>query len=677
MQTLPFKLRGLYLNRDGANGSALPDFNRGGLNRTMEVASVDEAKRTVELAFSSEIEVERWFGIEILDHDATSVDLSRLENGGAVLVDHDWADQVGVVESVRIDADRRGRAVVRFGRSARATEIFQDIVDGIRRHVSVGYRIHDAVRVETRDGVDVYKMTRWEPYEISMVSVPADPSVGIGRSLENPQEEPGRRQQQTAPNGIGQNGEPNKETRNMKIKVLRDASGNLVRARVDDNDNIVEVLETLEAAGEAERSAARAAEQAIQRRNASILDMGDRYNCVDLARQAIKEGKTEEEFRAMALDHINSRGGRSTQTNTDNGQRSGNRPVSENNGNNIGLTDGEVRNYSLMRVVRALSNPNDARAQQAAAFEFECSRAAEQATGRTPQGILIPQDVLASRAFNAGGAADTPAGAQTGNVAVDTTFLGGSFIDMLRNRTVLMGLGTTMAGLTGNVDIPRQTGGATAYWIGENQDASEGSPSLGQLSMTPKTVAAYTEITRRLMMQASLDVEGIVRRDLTNAIAQAIDYAGFYGTGTDNQPRGLKNYTGINSVGFASNPTYAQLVQMESEIAADNADVNGMAYIFNAKMRGYLKTTPKFGSGTEATIWEQGNTVNGYRTGVTNQLADNDVFFGNFADFIIGMWGGLDLKVDPYSNSKNGSVRLVVFQDVDFLLRRVESICYK
>lgn len=675
MQKKRFDPRGLYLKRDASNVRQLPDFNRDSLQRIMEVRSFDEGKRTVELAFSSEIEVKRWWGVEILDHSPASVDLSRLLNGGAVLVNHDWDEQVGVVESASIDSDRRGRAVARFGRSEKASEIFQDVVDGIRRHVSVGYRIIDAKLFETRDEgeTDVYRVTRWEPYEISIVSVPADPTVGVGRSSEKPQEEHSLASKQTAhtvkPAAAVNNRskEPNME------KILRDGAGNLVRALVDEAGNITQVLEVLERAGADVDTARRQAQQAEQKRTADILAMGDKYKCDSLARQAVIDGTSVDAFRQIALDHINSQGAGRSAAPAD-GQRQS-APLSEMPSAEIGMSSADVRRYSIFRAVRALANPNDRAAQEAAAFERECSTAVEQRFGRTAQGILVPEDVLA-RAFNAGGAANSPAGSQSGNVLVDTEFMGNAFIDLLRNKNTIMQLGTTMGGLVGNVDIPRQTGGATAYWLGEGDDAQEGTPSLGQIELSPKTVAAYTDITRRLMQQNSLSAETIVRNDLVNAIAQAIDYAGYYGTGTANQPRGLKNYTGINAVDFTgANPTFAELVQMETEIASDNADINQMAYVMNAKMRGYLKTQPKFGSGTETVIWEPGNTVNGYGTQVTNQISNGEVFFGNFSDLIIGMWGGLDLTVDPYTLSKSGGIRLVVFKDVDFVLRRVESIC--
>ncbi len=679
---------GTTMTREG--GKPLPDFNKeGGLHRALEVVSYDAESRTVELAFSSEFEGMRWFGIEILDHNPTSVRMERIRDGGSLLMDHDWTDQVGVILSATIDADRRGRAVVKFSQSARAQEIFQDVIDGIRKHISVGYRVHGAKLVETRDDVDVYRITDWEPLEISIVSVPFDHTVGIGRSMEKAQEEPPVKtdQTETIRSGATTGKTTSEEIRNMNIKVLRDASGNLVRAEVDENDNIVKVLEVLEKAGDDVRAAQQRGLQAEQARVRTITELGEKYNARDLATKAVADGTGADAFQASLLDHVNSRSSNTDTQRTqrraaENGGRAGQSvPLSDMDTPNIGLSDQEVRDYSFFRAIRAIAPNASARDREAAAFELECSEAAQRQLGRTAQGILVPQDVLNNRAFNAGGAANTPAGAQTGSNLVATDFLAGSFIEMLRNRTTIMRLGTTMGGLVGNVEIPKQTGGATAYWLGEDDDAQEGTPSIGQLELSPKTVGAYTDITRRLLMQSTPDAEGLVRRDLTNAIAQAIDKAGYYGPGTGNQPRGIKNYTGINAVDFAGTwPTYAELVAMETEIAADNADINQMAYVGNARFRGHAKTTPKFAEGASVAnnglIWEGGGTVNGYRAEITNQIETGDVFFGNFGDLLIGLWGGLDLTVDPYSNSKSGKLRIVVFQDVDFVLRRVESMCY-
>lgn len=445
----------------------------------------------------------------------------------------------------------------------------------------------------------------------------------------------------------------------MKYRHYRDAQGNLCRVAVDENGADTGAVEIIEKAG----VALQAGTDAERARVKELTEMGRAYNATDLALEHIEQGRSAADLQRALLDKFTK-------------ERTAKPLAEQERDAHIGMTDKEVKRYSIMRAVRALANPGDRRAQEAAKFELECSVAAQEQYGKEARGFLIPQDVL-GRAFNAGGDGNTPAGAQTGSELVATEFMAGSFIELLRNRTTLMRLARTMGGLVGNVDIPRQTGGATAYWLGEGRDAQEGTPTIGQIGLSPKTLGAYTDITRRLMMQSTPDAEGIVRADLLNAVAQAIDFAGYYGSGSENQPRGIKNYTGINAVDFAAaNPTFAELVAMETAIATDNADVESMGYVANAKFRGYAKTTVKFASAGSATIWEPGGTVNGYRAEITNQIQDGDVFFGNFADVIIGMWGGLDLTVDTSSLSKSGGTRIVVFQDLDIILRRVESLCW-
>ena len=147
--------------------------------------SINEENRTVELSFSSEEPVERWFGMEILGHAPGECDLSRLNNSGAFLMDHNTRDQRGAIESAVIDK-KKGRAIIRLSSSERGEELWQDLKDGIRPHISVGYRILEIIHVKRdENGVDWYRATKWQPYEISSVSVPADTSVGLGRSDDN------------------------------------------------------------------------------------------------------------------------------------------------------------------------------------------------------------------------------------------------------------------------------------------------------------------------------------------------------------------------------------------------------------------------------------------------------------------------------------------------------------
>lgn len=595
-------------SRDGARSA-----------RDATIGAINEDARTVELAFSSEAEVERWWGIEVLSHDPASVKLERLRDGAPLLMDHKYSDQIGVIESVSLGADRRGRAVVRFGKSARAEEIFRDVVDGIRRNVSVGYTVRDAKKTGTRDsGEEIWTVTAWEPYEISIVSVPADPSVGVGRTLMSDTE--------TAK--PGSNTIHTEDNRGM-------------------SDNAT-----------APATAAAPTDATVERTRATqILDLGAKYNLRELAEKAVRDGATVDEFRQRALDAINSRASRPLAAQTRDAD--------------IGLTDHEARQFSFVRAINALTNPADRRAQEAAAFEFEASTAAAAKRGKDSGNFVIPADVL-TRALNT--STDGALSGNTGGYSIATTLLTSSFIDILRNRTTILQLGVTLGGLVGNVDIPKQTAASTAYWVGENQDATESELDLGQISMSPKTLASYSEITRKLLVQSSIDVEALVRADLAKGLALALDKAGYYGTGSDYQPTGIANHATFTQTFAATQPTFAELVAMETSIALANADVPSMAYVSNAAFRGAMKTSLKFpGVNGASQIWEPGNTVNGYRTEITNQIPTGDVFFGNFNDLIIGMWSGLELLVDPYSGSKSGRLRVVLFQDVDFALRRTAS----
>lgn len=596
--------------------------------RTMRVGAIDAAARTVELAFSSEAEVERWYGIEILDHDPVSVDMTRMLASAPAIMDHDWTDQIGVVVSAEIRDDRRGAAKIRFSRSARASDVFQDIVDEIRTHVSVGYIITDAVLQETRDGVSVYRVTGWQPYEISFVSVPADIDVGVGRSAEIPAVEEVSEPSDTAPVNSDH---PARDT------------------RMPDNLPPANPVAERQAGVDAERARTRA-----------LTDLGTAYGATDMALQYITEGKTAEDMQRALLHRY-----AKDQSNT---------PLTEQSGRaDIGLSEKEVRRFSIFKAVRALASPNDNSLRQAAAFEFECSEAAQKQYGKESRGMLIPSDVLNNRAFST----TTPAGGP-GSAVVATELLAGSFIELLRHKAWLLKRATTMGGLVGNVEIPRQNAGNQAYWVGEGAAPTEGEPGTDQVAFSPKQLAAYTDITRRLLKQSTPDAEQIVRNDLIKVMALAVDYAGLYGTGSANaQPTGLKSIAGINTMTLAgAMPTYDEYVEMETALATGDADVGAMAYVINPKARGAAKTTLKFPAAAIAqggTIWEPGATINGYETSVTNQVAATDTFFGNWEDFVVAMWGGLDLMVDPYSLSTSGGIRIVTFQDVDMNVRHVQS----
>ena len=374
----------------------------------------------------------------------------------------------------------------------------------------------------------------------------------------------------------------------------------------------------------------------------------DKHGMADLGRQLVESGRSIDEARAAVLDKLNIPQETVTMQAAD-----------------IGLSEKESRSFSFLRAINYLSNPTDRAAREAAAFEIEASEAAAAKLGRQSRGITIPQDVL-RRDLNVGTAS-------AGGNLVATDLDAGSFIDLLRNASALDQAGATvLTGLTGNVAIPRQSGAATAYWVAESGSPTESQQTVDQVSLVPRTVAAYTDFSRRLMIQSSIDVENMVRSDLASVIALKIDAAGLYGTGSNSEPLGLKNTTGIGTEDFAADaPTFTEVVNLESDVATANALLGTPVYLMNATMRGYLKTTKK-DAGSGIFIMENGE-VNGYRGVLSNQVAAGDLWFGNFADLIIGYFSGLDLMVDPYTHSTSGTVRVVAMQDCDIAIRHPES----
>lgn len=646
-------LVGTSLTRDASQTKPLPDFNKETLlrNYVVDDFKVDMEKRTVELSFSSETEVGRWFGIEILDHSPGAIDFTRLLNRAPFLMDHNSRDQVGVVENAWLDkSQRKGRALVRLSKSARGEDVLQDIHDLIRTNISVGYSIKKAILKEQRENEDVYLITEWQPYEISSVSIPADTAVGVGRSaIVNNENVPANLQNEK----INNIQIPHQQrTQIMNWEHFTDEKGNQVRQQVDADGKRFGAIVMVRAVGDTAEQGA----QAERKRVSDIIALGERFGAGDLVRQFIDENKTATDLQAAILERTHEKQSKPLREQT--------------RDSNLGLSDSEINQFSLSRAIRAMLPHATQADKEAAAFELECSREAEKAYGRTAQGILVPSDVL-NRAFEKGGTSSSGASLVAEDHRADL------FVEMLRSRTTIMQLGQVMGGLVGDIDIPKQTSSSEAYWVGEGAEVQNSNPVTSQLKASPKTVAGRVEITRKLLQQSSPAAENLVWNDLNRSIALKLDHAAYYGTGTTNQPLGLKNISGINAVNFAAdNPTFAELVQMESEIASDNAEADRMAYVINSAMRGHAKTAARFGTGTESTIWEAGNTMNGYRTEVTNQIANGDVFFGNFADLIIALWGGLDITVDPYSLSSSGGLRVIAFQDVDFILRNTASICY-
>ena len=561
---------------------------------------IDEDTRTVRIGVSSEEPVERSFGMEILSHKADDINMEFINSGRApLLLDHDMTKQIGVIEDFRLDETaKRTIAVVRFGKSRLASEVFEDVKDGIRMNISVGYRVNKLMRI--KDSKEVAYRAAWTPMEVSSVSVPADQSrlVGVGRS--------------------------------QSFKEIK----------MDNEVNLDEV----------KAKSAEEVKAELKRNSQEIYKLAERHNQKDLAAKAIAEHKTIEEFRGELLETIASK---PLETPKD-----------------IGLSKKEMKRFSLVRGINALANPSDRAAQRAAEFEFECSAAASEAYGRNSQGLMLPPEVL--REWNQ---RDLNTTDDAGAVGQD--FRAGDFIDALRNSSSVMSAGATLLrGLQGDVKIPKKTGTSTAAFVSsEGTAVAESEMAIGSVTMSPKTLGCFTDVTRQLLTQSSLDVENLIRNDIAQSMALAIDDAALEGSGSSGNPRGIKNTSGINTVTFgAANPTWAETVNMESQVAVDNALIGNLSYIMRADNYGTLKTTEK-ASGTAQFVVDRDGRVNNYNVVVSNQPTAGDHYFGNFSDLLVGFFGGLDIIVDPYTNSSSGTVRVVGIQMVDIAVRNAVSFC--
>lgn len=660
-------------------------------------AAADDGLMRLTITCSSEIRYLRnnywddpW--IEVLGHKADECDLSRFNAGaGVLLANHDrWTATgntplagIGVIEAARLVGDKLEVDIAISRREALA-DLRQDIIDNLVRNVSIGYLINECILVrQGKDGeADEYRVTNWLPYEVSLVDIPADATVGLGRSLDAPDPK-------------------NPEVRYRVISLDSPTAG--------ETSTVQGERAMPEPKTPAETTTANQRNQdpllAERDRARDIRAIGQQFNLRDLADQHIDNGTSVDAFRTLVLDQLR-----------DNGQlRTAETPE-------IGMSERELNQFSLCRALLAAADPANAR--KLAPFELECSDAAQ---GRRDSGdirqkereaaITIPADVL-SRGIQVNNLAAAAAArmvignarqrsaqyqqmmrdltvgtATAGGNLVATELLGTSFIELLRNAMVLDRLGVTfLRDLNGNVAIPSQTGAATTYWIAEGGAPTESQQSIGQVALTPKTIGAFTDYSRRLLLQSSLDVEAFVRMDLALQLALGIQNGALNGTGSNNQPTGLFNISGLGSVAGGDNgaaPTYEHMVDLETAVANANADVGNLAYLTNTKVRGKLRKTQEFASTNGKAVWtssaERGvGEVLGYGAYVTNTVPSNltkgtasgvcsAAAFGNWANLVIGMWGGLDIMLDPYANATSGGKRVIALQDVDVNVRDVAS----
>ena len=313
--------------------------------------------------------------------------------------------------------------------------------------------------------------------------------------------------------------------------------------------------------------------------------------------------------------------------------------------------------FSLLKAINDVANNRqlDERAQEVvAAGQNEFRKAGQNYLGQ----IILPIEERADIQA-------TVATAGQENVAEDKL----GILEPLRANLVLVQAGASfMTGLVGNVSIPAYSG-SSVTWADEVNAADDGAGKFSEVSLEPKRVTAKIDVSKQFLIQDSNSAEEMLKRDIVAAISNKLEATILgNGAGSSAQPTGMLNGVTADTAAI----TYKDIVKMESDL--EEANVRGdIKFIVSPTAKADLKTTAK----NQNSFLMEGNEVNGYPVLCTSAVAGKGVIFGNFADLVIGQWGGIDLTVDPFTQAANGKVRLVINAYFDAKPRRKEAFVKK
>ena len=675
--------------------------------------------RTIEVVFSAGAEYRQWWGREQLTVSKKACRLQRL-NGPfpPVLMNHDPGEQVGVVESAKIDGEQ-AVAMLRFSKAHRADEIYQDILDGIRGQISCGYRIIKYEIDESNERDPLYRITEWEPFEISVVPYAADSSCIAKRNdfIQPLTPPPERVDGQPTPPPEDNREDTTDMDPKEALRLAREAGIPELGTRAIEQDWTQEQLEAVIAneqarsadpppadppasdpppadpPPESERGGAPTdpppdgddeGDPATPQSNDSgrvtrIYDIGAEFGERDMAIEAIADLNCSiEDFQKRIMEKQ---------------KRTKERAMVERKiPERISLDPKDQANFRISDLLYHIASGNKSKrgGQEYDICEEEANLRSKQ--GIAVEGTPIPQQIfsdhglytsnrslfLAHRILNA--STDT-----AGKHTIDDELLADSFIDILLEHTVATQLVTRMDDLMGNITFPRQDARAVAAWTGETTASTEQNPTFDVITLTPKHLRAWTEVSTTLLHQSSIGVENFVRRDLARAVAKAMDTAIMVGTGSSNQPTGIKSLgTDLNSTKWpadtaGSPPTtnfdYDSLLECEELLSNDDALMGRLAWVSDPKVRRYGRKTAELGAGTSRPCWRNSTMID-YPAYVTTQVEAETAYLANWSEMILGCWGGLDVMANPYSKDKEGIVRFTIGQMCDLAARHAESFCH-
>jgi HK97 family phage major capsid protein len=618
---------------------------------------------------------------EVLDHSPGGFEDGRLKNGMPMLYQHERNKHIGRARSFSSDGKRIMVSDIIWSESDFAKEKRSDMEAGVLVDTSVGYSlIGEGECIGAKDGIPIYRF-KWEPHEFSLVSIPADFSVGVGREMD-----PAKREELQK-----------MEFRELKVSKMIDSSQKREHSRkketaMADENNPTQQIDVVAERGDAVK-AERARVSEIQK-YAKAFNQNAKLKTPlnDLERTAINEGHSFDDFRQAVMDNW----------------ESATRVEGADADPNIGMSKKERRQFSLAKVMLEAGSAKGLTGLEKAAHEAAVQKYAKD--GRTFEGVCIPHDMQASRvdedwdmsARQIRNLAESMEKDQhvllgrslsasvfgSGGFLVGTDLLAGSYIDFLRNVT-LIGNGPfgiiELGGLVGNVAIPKQNSTATVYWLAEGAPVNESNFTGGQLYLTPRRMAVQTNFTKQLLAQSTPSVEMLVRNDIALAMGVEEDRVIIQGSGLNGEPVGITNTTGVGAdITFGGAATWQDIVDFEYYLENANVRSGQMAFLTTPLTKSRLRATLKVASSTfPIYLWEQARgeypPINGSMGGIMgespayatkNAPSSNVVIFGVFNNNVTkARWAGFDLVVDPYTGAGSETIKTYVNQWIDVAIR--------
>lgn len=652
------------------------------LDRADAIEANDE--RTVEVIFSSDDDVEMWFGTEKLEHGDDNVDLSYFNaRMSPLLIDHRRSSdyQVGVIESAKLSAGK-GYATVRFGKGAKAEEYYQDVIDGIRSCLSVGYEVTKWEIDESDKQNTKWIATEWIPREISIVTFPADDTVGVIRSERSdfifevePEKEDEKvliRQQQ------GGNPDPEEQTTPdppedpTNAQARGEPDGGQGTPPSNDGGESPDDTPTRIEVGEGDNYGLQAHQIFEMSRQLGIDN--------EIAIRAVQQKQSFFDFAQEQTARL---------TNATINPDGSVEVTEENRYEGLPVEEKDAEQFRFSNLIAHKLNPNGS---VGGAENELCTAEAErrQAAGMPvrEEGYTIPGSIVSRSSYHhqqrARAAIELHRATlmasvdQTAGNLVDSELRAENLIEWLYGEFAVSRAATWLMNAKGNIAIPKQNGRTVAHWGTEDSVATESNPRYELLELSPKELRVLTPFTKTFAIQSSVDAENEVRRTLMRGLGESLDTALLYGTG-GNEIAGVDQIANIAVGGSqqidyskADGISYPNCLEAVEKIGTANADGPSMEWITSWKFWAQAKGTAMLPNGSMP-IWYNNmiadipaTKTSQVRQGQQGSVAKADHgWIGNWMHLLVAMWGGMDIVVDPFSLADRGMIRVVGFYRVD------------